>query len=178
MLKRKYGDRSDWKRIEKRTYAQSYIDSKDFKGYVTLLKMEKVKEPLYVQYNDKKICIADDGFCWLQHFPLGEHHSLTTMFNSEGEVVQWYLDICFKIGIDDGLPWMDDLFLDIVVLPSGEVFLLDAEELEAAVNNEMIDENLYKMAWDEASKLLKQIKSNQFKLIKLSPDHKELLPIS
>lgn len=37
MLKRKYGDRSEWKRVLKRQYAQTYLDTKDFKGYLVRL---------------------------------------------------------------------------------------------------------------------------------------------
>lgn len=45
-LKRKYGDRSDWKRVLKREYAQLYLEMDNFKGYISLLKIAKVKEPL------------------------------------------------------------------------------------------------------------------------------------
>ncbi|MGE8205509.1 DUF402 domain-containing protein [Heyndrickxia sp. NPDC080065] len=175
MLKRKYGDRSDWKRILKRRYVQSYFELKEFSGYVTLLNMEKVKEQLYAHYNDKKICIVDDGYCWLQHFPKEERYSLTTMFNSAGEVVQWYIDICFDIGIENGVPWMEDLFLDIVILPSGEVMLLVVEELEDALSDGKINQFVYQIAWDEANQLLKRIHNDQFDLIKFSTEHKNKL---
>lgn len=47
---------------------------------------------------------------------------MTTVFNEKGEVVQWYIDICNEIGITKGIPWYEDLILDLVVLPTGEVF--------------------------------------------------------
>lgn len=53
MLKRKFGDRSEWKRVIKRKYAQSYLDTKEFKGYITLLNTIKVTEPLSVSYGKK-----------------------------------------------------------------------------------------------------------------------------
>lgn len=92
MLKRKFGDRSDWKRVLARQYAQSYIGSDDFKGYVTLLRIVKVSEPLFVNYEGKQICIVDDGYQWLQQFPSGKNHSVTTMFDAKGHIVQWYID--------------------------------------------------------------------------------------
>ncbi|WP_260412166.1 hypothetical protein [Alkalihalobacillus sp. TS-13] len=49
MLKRKSGDRKDWERITKRRYAQTYLEMDSFKGYITLLKMDEIKEPLYIQ---------------------------------------------------------------------------------------------------------------------------------
>ena len=96
MLKRKYGDRSEWKRVLKREYAQSYVDSTVFKGYITLLHTIKVIKPLTVIYGEEKICIVDNGYMWLQQFPLDENHSVTTMFDANGEIVQWYIDICLQ----------------------------------------------------------------------------------
>lgn len=133
MLKRKYGDRAEWKRVIKRQYTQTFLDIEKFKGYVTLLHVQKVSEPLEVSYEKKQVCIVDDGYIWLQHFPIHEQHSLTTMFNAKGEVVQWYIDIAEKNGIENNIPFLDDLFLDIVVLPSGEIIQKDAEELEVAL---------------------------------------------
>ncbi|MBS4218783.1 DUF402 domain-containing protein [Bacillus sp. FJAT-49711] len=175
MLKRKYGDRSEWKRVLKRQYSQTFLDTKEFKGYVTLLKVHKVREPLFVKYVEKTVCIVDDGYIWLQHFPAEEHYSLTTMFDSEGKVVQWYVDICLECGLENNVPWMDDLFLDIIILPTGEVIEKDADELDEALSKGMIDESQYKIAWKEANRLLKLIDNNDFDLIKLSKPHKDML---
>ncbi len=176
MLKRKYGNRSDWKRVIKREYVQTVIDTHEFKGYITLLKIDKVKEPLSVNFGDKKICIVDDGYFWLQHFPTNEYFSLTTMFNTKGEIVQWYIDICSAIGItESNIPWMDDLFLDIVVLPTGEVYQKDADELDEARALGIIDESLYKRANREANRVNGLIGSGKFELFALSECHKESL---
>ncbi|WP_246017682.1 DUF402 domain-containing protein [Mesobacillus subterraneus] len=119
MLKRKYGDRREWLRVTRKKFAQCHLDEPGFRGYVTLVKMEEVTEPLFVEYGDKRLCIADDGYIWLQHFPEAKRYSVTTMFNEEGEIVQWYIDICSEIGSENGRPWMEDLFLDLIVLPAG-----------------------------------------------------------
>lgn len=175
MLKRKYGNRSDWNRILKRKYAQTYLNTKYFKGYVTLLNTIKVNEPLYVNYEDKKICIVDDGYMWLQQFPFDKKHAVTTMFDANGSVVQWYIDICRNNGLAGDIPYMDDLFLDIVLLPSGELFLKDVDELGEALLNGIIDRALYDVARNEARNLVKLIRKEKFKLLHLSNDHKEIL---
>lgn len=175
-LKRKYGDRSDWKRVLEREYAQSYLETDHFKGYVSLLKIAKVKEPLYVKYSDQTICIANDGYLWLQQFPCDKHHSVTTMFDEKGQIVQWYIDICYMNGVsEDNVPWMDDLFLDIVVLPSGEVIHKDSEELDEALLNGTIDKYLYHLARQEASRIHSLIQDKNFALLQLSKEHKDIL---
>lgn len=104
MLKKRYGNRSDWKRIVKREYAQCHVETKEFTGTITLLHLVQVTEPLWVSYKDKKICIVDNGYRWMQHFPVGENYTLTTMFDANGEVVQWYIDICKETGIENNMP--------------------------------------------------------------------------
>ncbi|GHH99458.1 hypothetical protein AM1BK_30010 [Neobacillus kokaensis] len=175
MLERKYGDRLEWKRVVKRKYAQSYLDTKDFRGYITLIHTIKVTEPLSVRYGENDICIVNDGYMWLQQFPLEKKHSVTTMFDANGNIVQWYIDICLENGLDRNIPWMDDLFLDIVLLPSEEVFLKDDDELEVAVVKGIIDKSLYNLAWDEANNLIKLIHNRNFELLNLSIEHKEIL---
>ncbi|MEN2768668.1 DUF402 domain-containing protein [Ornithinibacillus xuwenensis] len=175
MLKRKYGDRSDWKRITKRKYVQSYLDTTDFKGYITLLHTIKVREPLFVTYGNKQVCIVDDGYFWLQQFPFNKNHSITAMYDANGNIIQWYIDICSEIGIENGIPWMDDLFLDIIVLPTGESLVLDADELEQALNHGTINQTQFEFAWNEANRLTEIIENKEFKLLEMAHVHKEIL---
>lgn len=172
---RRYGDRSDWKRIIQREYAQLYVETKDFKGFVTLLNLIQVTEQLWVQYREKRICIVDNNYMWLQHFPVGKNYSVTTMFDANGEIVQWYIDICYEVGIENNIPWVDDLILDIVVLPTGELFQLDEEELEEALENASINQRMYDLAWNEANKITESLKEEKFNLLHFSKIHKELL---
>jgi uncharacterized protein len=174
-LERKFGDRSEWKRILKRKYAQAFIDTNEFKGYITLLNTIKVMKPLRVNYVGKSVCIVDDGYMWLQQFPLEKNHSVTTMFDANGDIVQWYIDICYQNSIVNNVPYMDDLYLDIVLLPTGEVIVKDADELEEAFSRGLINQSLYDLAWDELNHLKALINNNHFELIKLSNYHKDIL---
>ncbi|KGR78021.1 DUF402 domain-containing protein [Ureibacillus manganicus] len=176
MLKRKYGDRPGWQRVDEKQYAQTYLETTEFKGYVTLVKTIKVSKPLFVNYGGtENVCIVGDGYSWLQHFPLNENYSVTTMFDPEGRIIQWYIDICKEIGVEDQIPWMDDLYLDLIVLPTGEIYEKDADELEDAYIKGWIDKPLYDLAWMELKKLKRLIEENQFQLIKLSKEHKEIV---
>lgn len=132
-------------------------------------------EPLWVSYGDKRVCIVDKGYMWLQQFPLDKHHSVTTMFDENGNIVQWYIDVCYKNSVEDNIPWMDDLYLDLVLLPSGEVIVKDTDELEQALEKGMIDKTLFDLAWNELNHLKKLISEDNFELIKLSHLHKDRL---
>lgn len=175
MLKRKFADRTEWKRILKRKYAQKYMNTSDFTGYITLLHTIKVAEPLWINYGYKKVSIADVGYMWLQQFPLNKNHSVTSVFDVSGDIVQWYIDITYKNSVENNVPYMDDLFLDIVLLPLGELIEKDADELEEAFSKGMIDRSLYDLAWSEHRKIKSLILKEQFDLITFSEGHKNLL---
>ncbi len=84
------------------------------------------------------------------------------MFNAHGQIVQVYVDICLRHGRDTtGIFW-DDLMLDLVLLPSGEYFVLDAEELETALTAGEITREDYDRAWKEINRLQQQIRSAEF----------------
>jgi uncharacterized protein len=175
MIKRRYGDRKEWKRVLQRRFAQSFLNTKDFKGYITLLHTLKVSEPLHTRYGEKDVCIVDNGYMWLQEFPCDKHHCVTSMFDRNGNVVQWYIDICLHNGAENDIPFWEDLFLDIVVLPTGELILKDEDELEEAFSRGIIDKFQYKLALNEVETLKSLISKGDFNLIKQSKTHKEIL---
>ena len=175
MLKKRFANRPDWKRVSERKFVMMEGCEKDFEGTVTLLKMEKVTEPLFVHYDEHALCIVDHGYSWLQHFPVGKPYALTTVFNKMGEVMQWYIDVCQNIERNEGIPYWVDMFLDIVVLPSGEIFLLDEEELEEALEERVISQIQYDFAKQEAAKLMELIKEEKLPLLFIAHKHKKEL---
>jgi uncharacterized protein len=172
-VKRKFGNHKNWKRIIEKQYAQTFMKTEEFTGYLALFHSIKVVESVTKRYDQKAVCILDDGYMWLHQFPLYKHHSVTTMFNANGDIVQWYIDICLEIGIEKNVPWMDDLFLDIVMLPSNEIYLLDEEELENAYKENSITKQQYNLAWKEANRIIEQLKRDQFPLLALAKVQKK-----
>ena len=60
-MKRLQANRPDWKRVTERRFYCAPLDTPDFKGHVSLLCLDAVREPLVVGVNTKRICIADAG---------------------------------------------------------------------------------------------------------------------
>ncbi|WNQ12794.1 DUF402 domain-containing protein [Paenibacillus aurantius] len=177
MLKRKYGHRPGWSRVLEREYAQEYVDTDDFRGHLSLLRLRQTASPLLARYGERTVCIADSGYEWLQQFPEDAHHSVTVMFDARGMIVQWYVDICLRNGWDGRNPWMDDLFLDLIVLPEGEVIVKDAGELEQALADGVVNRELYELAWNECRRLKELSEQGRFPLLSLAAKHRErLLP--
>lgn len=104
MKKRFFLHRNDWTRIIQRDYSIEQINDKDFNGFIALIKMNEVKEPLITEYLIKKVCIVDNNYLWLQQLPLNENFAITSMFNENREIIQWYIDITYGNGdLYDGL---------------------------------------------------------------------------
>jgi predicted RNA-binding protein associated with RNAse of E/G family len=120
--------------------------------------------------------IVDRGYDWLQHFPDGAHYVLLAAFDQNGELVQWYIDICGQVGLDErGIPCYQDLYLDIVISPAGETLLLDVDELDEALRQGEVTAAEYNFAWREASTLLTALEEDMVSLLWLSETHYMLL---
>jgi len=176
MVKIRSAERADWERVRARRFIARRIDTPEYRGYVTLLRIEAVSEPLLVTFGDQRVCIIDRGYSWLQHFPDGAHYALLAAFDERGELVQWYIDIVGRVGIDErGVPWYEDLYLDIVVSPHGETLLLDVDELDEALRHGEVTGSQYDFAWRQASILLDALEMEMFPLLWLSESHRALL---
>ncbi|GEM_PF-137659 len=176
MTKRRRADRLKWQRIIARRFAVTRLETTAFTGAVTLLLLDEFGEPFYAQVDEQPCCVAATGYSWLQHFPTRYQYTVTTMFDPDGNVVQWYIDICRQHGVDaEGIPWFEDLYLDVVASPAGTVRLLDADELEDALRAGIVSPHEYAAAWREARRLLAAIEQRSFPLLALSMLHRALL---
>lgn len=168
--------RPDWERVLARRFVARRIDTREYHGYVTLLCIDEVSEPLMVNFGSQRVCILDSGYRWVQHFPDNAHHILLAAFDERGELVQWYVDIVGRMGIDEhGVPWYEDLYLDIVISPQGATLVLDVAELDEALRRGAVTQSQYEGAWREASVVLDALEEDLFPLLWLSDVHLLLL---
>jgi uncharacterized protein len=164
-MKRKYADRSDWKRILEKEYRLVRCDLEHFQGWIAEFKMIRVREPLFVPNVGSSICIADAGFVWLHYLRDDARHVITVMYDSSGAIVQWYIDIVLEHGLDErGVPYFDDLYLDVVVSPDGRFEVQDADELEDALKAGAISREQFDLAWLETNRLVGLLERGELNL--------------
>jgi predicted RNA-binding protein associated with RNAse of E/G family len=135
-------------------------------GIVALYTMERVAEPLWKPLHGQPTLLAADGFAWLQFYPTsgGKNgaaiYSATAMIAPDGAIAQWYIDICAECGITrEGVPWHDDLYLDLITAGKGDVETLDAGELESALDAGAVTPAHYQAAWNVAHQLTPQVRA-------------------
>lgn len=127
-----------------------------YQGYSSLITFLDGNKKDIVKADGKEYCLAADGYKWLNYILDNENWCLTAMYNNQGEIVEWYFDITKSNFIDEnGNPCIDDLYLDIVLFPSGETLILDEDELLDALNNGEITKLEYDFAYQILNKIIK-----------------------
>lgn len=134
----------------------------DFKGDIALVKFNEMYKPYMIE--NINLCMADDNYKWLEFYDYTKKYRLTAMYNDENEIIEWYFDIARKIGNENGIPYEDDLYLDIVVTPNGKIILLDEDELKDALDRMEITKLEYESAHEEAKKLIEKLKGKKAEL--------------
>jgi predicted RNA-binding protein associated with RNAse of E/G family len=175
-MKQKIADRPNWARIIQKRYFQEYIQDDLFEGYISFLFLDQVRAPVNVRYGIRDVCIVDHKYSWLMFFPDNKQYSLTVMIDSNNEIMQWYFDIVKTIQLtDEGVPVIVDLYLDLVVLPNGEHYILDEDELITALEEGEINKNDYKLAIETLENLRLSIEQGENRLINNTERYIELL---
>ncbi len=76
------------------------------------------------------------------------------MMNENDTILLWYIDMIAKQGIGlDGIPYFDDLYLDLVVYPDGTIIEDDMDELEEALRENVINLQQYELAIETSNRL-------------------------
>lgn len=175
-MKRKLVDTSDWKRILEKRYKQTFIENENYKGYISILYIDKVKEPFIVTLDNKKYCLADEGYIWVKYVPEESNYAVLGIYDKDENLIEWYFDVIKGTGItDEGKLYFDDLYLDIVVYPTGEIQLLDEDELEEALNDGIITKEEYDLAYKETKRLMKEIEEGKNHIINNSEKYFEYI---
>ena len=129
-LKKRYADRYVGNRANADLRVISTRDDY-FYGDIYFYKFIDVKDKILIP---NRKCIMDINYKWLEFYDYSSKIKLTAIYDENSEIIEWYFDIAREIGKDNGIPYEDDLYLDVVVIPSGEVILLDEDELKEAYN--------------------------------------------
>lgn len=160
----------------KRRFAYNLKDNYDllkitvpfFKGYACLLKFQNIEKPLLVYNGKENICIKDNNYEWIEVYPENGKYAITIMYDDKGKLIEWYFDIAKNIGIENGIPYEDDLYLDMIITPSGEKIVIDEDELLEAKQKGDITQEDVNEAYKTLSDLENRYANNMVELIKLT----------
>ena len=159
-LKKRYADRFVGNRANAELKIISVKDNY-FSGDIYFYNFIEVKDKILIP-NGK--CIMDNNYKWLEFYDYSAKVKLTAFYDENNEIIEWYFDIAREIGKENNVPYEDDLYLDVVVTPTGDVILLDEDELKEAYDKKEMTKDEFKNAYKEAEQLMNKLKNNKDKL--------------
>lgn len=131
-LKKKFADIiKNYPGIDEIEQTMNYFDDEHFKGDVYLQDFKKVSSPMILP---KGLIFGDTGYKWIEFYNYDSRIRLTAVYDNNLDIVEWYFDIAREIGKENGVPYEDDMYLDVVLTPEGKVILLDEDEFEDGFN--------------------------------------------
>ena len=160
-LKKRYADKTIGNRVVDTDLKVKSMDDEFFKGDVYFYNFKNVKYKMTIP---NWYSILDSNYKWIEFYDYSSRVKLTAMYDDSNKIIQWYFDIAREIGKDNGIPYEDDMYLDVVVTPSGDVILLDEDELKEAFDRKEMTKDEYDEAYKIAYDLMEKIKNNKDKL--------------
>lgn len=142
---------SDWNLVITKKEDQNF--------YIVIKRINKINEPFIIR--EKKL--IDDGYYIVEFTPLDCFYNVRVFLNKNADVIGYYFDISRGNGVEDNIPYYDDLYLDVICSPSGvdSIKVEDEEELVDALNNGTITSEEYYLAHKTCMDLIKEIQNGQ-----------------
>ena len=160
-LKKRYAVLHIRDRVKNFKYKNINIKEENFTGDIYFYHFtEGVKK--FVIENGK--CLVDNDYKWLEFYDYNSKIKLTAFYDESNRIVEWYFDIAKEIGKEHGLPYEDDMYLDVLVTDSGEIILLDEDELKDALDKKQITELEFENAYKEVYQLMERLKNKKQEL--------------
>lgn len=161
MSRKRYADKSVGNRVKEANQKVISVNDDFFTGDIYFYHATEVQNKMIIPSGK---CILDNNYKWLEFYDYNSKVKLTAIYDENNKIIEWYFDIAREIGKENGIPYEDDLYLDVVVTPMGDILLLDEDELKDALNRREITNLEYENAYKEANRLIDKLKGNTDKL--------------
>ena len=160
-MKRSRLSYDEWKCIISKDIFGKTVNSELLNGYIGFIDIKGVSEIQTWKFNGEDIVVCDKGRKWLSILPRDDWYCITAMMDEDEKVLLWYIDMIASQGIDvDGVPYFDDLYLDLVVYPDGTIIVDDMDELEQALSKKDITQEQFNLAIETSQRLQQGMLSN------------------
>lgn len=162
-MRQKFIDKIYMREVEDKEW---YLEKNDeINGYIALKYIKSISKPLTAFSNGKKYVGLDNGYSILEYVPVDRGYNCRVFFDINNSPLCYYFDINKGSGIENNIPWYDDLYLDVTmecpaITESGFFIRLDDEkEFKKALNEGLIDKETYEKGFNVAINLMNELKS-------------------
>ena len=137
------------------------------KMYIALKFVKEIEKPLTAFWNGKKYVGLDKGYSILEYVPLDRNYNCRVFFDTHNNPLCFYYDVNNGNGVENGIPWYDDLYLDVTMecpsITGGFYYIrLDDEpEFKKAKKEGLIDEQTYNKGYRIATDLMNELREQK-----------------
>lgn len=169
-MKRKVDVRKKYTR-EAKTMEITIVKLDELDAYLTLKEFREVTAPYYMYINGELVKKIDKNFTLVEYTPLNENYNVRGMIDDKLNILEYYFDITDGNVVEDGIPYYDDLYLDVVFYQecatksSTYINLEDRNDLSDALKSGQIDQEKYDFAYKVADKIMKELKNKTNKFV-------------
>lgn len=111
---KKYISSTYLKDVSDYTFKLFYDKSKDY--YITVKKVNKIKEPFILEEESREVKIIDNGYYILEYIPLNEKYICRIHIDEEKNVIERFFIASKENKIENKIPTYEDLKLSLVCL--------------------------------------------------------------
>lgn len=167
-MRKKYADETYLRGVTQHSVITKELQKQN--AYIVLKKIVKINEPFV-----KNSILIDNGYYVMEYTPMDKLYNARAFIDKDLNTVSYYFDISLGNGVDDGRPYYDDLFLDIIYGTETNpiVKILDEDELLEALESGQITQMNYDLAHSVCSELANEIQENRNAFI--NADKKQII---
>jgi predicted RNA-binding protein associated with RNAse of E/G family len=137
--------------------------------FITIKKYNKMSDDFTLP--NKKgdlIKYITEGYYVVELTPLKENYNIRFYVDTNKNIIDYYIDMTLENGEEYKMPYYIDLYLDITHYPGEDKLeFADEDELEEALNNNLISKDDYDLAYRVGNKLLEEIKNKKNKYMNI-----------
>ena len=167
-MRKKYTDETYLRGVSR--YKIIKKELKEENAYLILKKIINIDKPFI-----KRETLIDNGYYIMEYTPLNKLYNIRVFIDKDLNTIMYYFDISLGNGIENGKPYYDDLFLDIIYPNNSKDLIIidDEDELEEALNNGQITKEEYDLANKTCNELKTELKEHKNNFVNI--DKKELI---
>ena len=157
----------DWDLVVLKRESENY--------YLTIKRINKIDQTFSVDRAEHSIIYIDDGYYIVEFTPLNQFYNARVYLDRDANVIGYYFDMSRGNGLEENIPYYDDLYLDIIYSPNegNQIIIDDEDELLDALSAKKITKEEFDLAKDVCSTLVYEIREK--KNIFINMDKKELI---
>ena len=134
--------------------------------YFTVKEINAIDENCEIIRKHPSCRKIDKNFKMLEYTPINDNYNVRVYVNDKNEIFGYYLDVTDGMEVRNGIPYYNDLYLDVIYdndknieAIEKKLYIIDEDELEDALNQNIITRKQYDDAYKMANRLISEIQN-------------------